>query len=199
MDKSLQILLVFAVFSFLQAAGAQTLTCPQAVQKLKALDASFTVATGCPAPKAGSSRIPTREPPSGGAPVKTCQPNTASEKAWNSANGAEQAKLIQQIAQCDEVACPPIPLGPVRQPTNDFDQDGIPDDLEAKLIERFSPFLRFSYGHLNPADLALNMPENFRPADPVWYLGHSRLVGVTNDVTVLPQATLQSQPRQIYA
>lgn len=55
---------------------------------------------------------------------------------------------------------------------NDIDKDLIDDDLESTLLQRFSPFYRFSRESIstNPYE------EQFRPTDAIWYIRHSDLV-----------------------
>lgn len=186
---------VFATALLSQVAHAQTLTCQQASQQLVTLDNSFITATGCPNPVKPPG-IPTVESAAGKPPAKPCTPNSSAEAAWHKANDAKVNQLTQQLSQCDARACPILPVTVPASMGNDHDADGIPDDFEQQLIERFSPFLRFSLDHVPPLPQA-GIPEAYRPADPLWYMSHSRLVGSTDSITVLPQSTLTSQPSEI--
>src|SRR5215471_21113149 len=54
---------------------------------------------------------------------------------------------------------------PPAQPSNNFydgDQDGLDDNLENKLLERFRPYYKFSYDR--------NSQDNYRPTDVLYYL-----------------------------
>jgi hypothetical protein len=186
---------VFAVAVLWQVVHAQTLTCQKASQQLLSLDNSLIAASGCPGPVKHPG-IPTVEPVGGNPPAKPCTPNTTAETEWHKAHDAQVNQLVQQISQCDAHACPPIPVIALPSIGNDHDADGIPDDFEQQLIERFSPFLRFSLDHVPPLP-QVGIPEAYRPADPLWYMSHSRLVGSTDSITVLPQSTLTSQPSKI--
>lgn len=196
LQKILPIVLAFCATAFLlPAASAQTLTCQQASQQLVTLDNSFITATGCPNPIKHPG-IPTVEPVGGNPPAKPCSPNNDAETKWHKANDAKVNLLVQQISQCAARACPQLPILGSFSLGNDHDGDGIPDDFEQQLIERFSPFLRFSLAHVPPLPQD-GIPEAYRPADPLWYMSHSRLVGSSNNVTVLPQSILASSPSKI--
>ena len=49
----------------------------------------------------------------------------------------------------------------------DLDKDGIDDNVEKKLLERFRPYYKFSYDR--------NSQENYRPTDVIFYIEHSEL------------------------
>lgn len=193
MNRAFAAILALAVLA--HVAQAQSPSCQQAVQQLKSLDESLIAASGCPNPVKPSG-IPTVEPIGGNPPAKPCNPDQSAETKWHEANDAQVNRLTQQISQCGARACPALPIIGLFSIGNDHDADGIPDDLEQQLIERFSPFLRFSLAHVPPLP-QVGIPEAYRPADPLWYMSHSRLVGITNDFTVLPQSTLTSQPSKI--
>ncbi len=74
-------------------------------------------------------------------------------------------------AQETPVMKPPLPPQPEPEPQPpvivDNDQDGIDDNLEHQLLERFRPFYLFSND---------GGDENFRPVDALWYLNQSELL-----------------------
>ena len=189
------VLTLCAAASVCETANAQALTCQQASQALVTLDNSFITATGCPNPNQHHG-IPTVESVGSTPPPKTCTPNASAEAQWHKTNDAKVNQLTAQIAGCDGRACLPLRANLAPDIGNDHDGDGIPDDFEQTLINRFSPFLRFSLFHAPPLG-QVGIPEVYRPADPLWYMSHSRLVGSSNNVTVLPQSTLASQPDAI--
>jgi hypothetical protein len=186
---------LFALAVFMQVSHAQTLTCQQASQQLVSLDNSLITVSGCPHPIKHPG-IPTVEPIGGNPPARPCTPNNSAETKWHKANYARVNQLVTQLSQCYARACPALPIFSPFSLGNDHDGDGIPDDLEQNLIERFSPFLRFSLDHVPPLP-QVGIPEAYRPADPLWYISHSRLVGSSDNITVLPQATLASLPSKI--
>lgn len=75
-------------------------------------------------------------------------------------------------------------------PVVDVDQDGIDDNLEHQLLERFRPFYMFSNDGGN---------ENFRPADALWYIRQSELLGSgdENNSPIIPRNQLANSPNSI--
>ncbi|GAB4049861.1 hypothetical protein [Spirosoma litoris] len=84
---------------------------------------------------------------------------------------------------------PPVSTNVLRHGTTlvpalvDQDQDGIDDNLEHQLLERFRPFYLFSND---------GGDENFRPADALWYLNQSVLLasGDEDSKTIVPREQL---------
>ena len=72
---------------------------------------------------------------------------------------------------------PPVQPTPSTKPLTlkviiDKDEDGMEDDLEHQLLERFRPFYMFSDD---------GGEDNFRPVDALWYLNHSELLTSGNE------------------
>jgi hypothetical protein len=176
-------------------------TCLQVVQQIKQFSSDLQAAGGCPVKPVTSPRIPTLRPPGGNLPTPTCVPNTQKIDAWATSHKAEYDSLTNKLAACVATACPPIhPVSielcnAVRPgghciPNPDTDGDGIPDSVEAMLIARFSPFLRFS--------LSGNVPEIYRPLDPLTYVAAASLVDHSNQGNVLiPNSQLRADPTLI--
>lgn len=74
----------------------------------------------------------------------------------------------------------PTPPAPTPPPANsnvllaniDVDQDGMADNLEYQLLERFRPFYLFSDD---------DGEDNYRPVDALWYLNHSELLDTSKE------------------
>ena len=67
----------------------------------------------------------------------------------------------------------------------DRDNDAIDDREEQRLIDKYAPFLKFSY---DTGD------EPFRPTDPVWYIRHSELLTSRFGLTSISRASLSGAP-----
>lgn len=100
-------------------------------------------------------------------------------------------------------ACAPIPAvpdpvcrpephgGTLCLPQTDKDGDGIDDGLEAQLIDRFSPLLRFTVEPDNGSD-------KYHPMDMIDYIRHSDLIAYLNPTQVLqPNAVLSTHPEKV--
>ncbi|MFM0704388.1 hypothetical protein [Paraburkholderia sediminicola] len=181
--------------------AAQTLTttqrvqCEQAVQKLSQLNKDLQGVGGCPVSPT-SPRIPTAGQPI--APTQpTCTQDSTAIAAFKKAHQDEMNALSNQIDSCDAKVCPPIkPVAgcTTNSPSGrlaclkslDSDGDGIPDSVESSLIERFSPYLRFTNGETN------------RPADPTWFIQRSALVvwDATDEVQ-MSNSVLASNPAAV--
>ena len=76
------------------------------------------------------------------------------------------------------------------QPSSDSDKDGIPDSIEAALLERFSPYYKFSKDRGN---------ERYRPADAIWAIRHSSLKPEADEgtSTVIENEVLESEPSAV--
>lgn len=102
------------------------------------------------------------------------------------------------LAQCvpipsiPDTVCRKMPRGPdVCIPQPDRDGDGIPDAVEAKLIERFSPLLRFTIEPDGGTD-------KYHPMDMIDYIRNSDLVVHNNpNQMVVPNSTLSMHPEQV--
>jgi len=186
------------------------LTCLEVAQRIKVLDQQLRGVRGCDDEPTGRPTPPRPLPPTGGPPKVPCVPNSAAVNAWHRAHDAEYKSLVSQLGVCNKSACPAIaPLPGCRCPKNtkncpcevnrDSDGDGISDREEADLIARFSPFLRFTKRDVTNGAPGLPnwVSEPYRPARPLTYLSHSRVVSNTNDNTVISQVQLQAQPAAI--
>jgi len=66
-------------------------------------------------------------------------------------------------------------------PANDTDGDNLNDNVESRLLEKYSPYLKFSHD---------TREEEYRPTDAIWYVEHSNLLGPVN-ISIL---TLKNNP-----
>ena len=100
-------------------------------------------------------------------------------------------------------ACSPIPVIPAQVcrpaphggtlclPQADKDGDGIDDTLEAQLIDRFSPLLRFTIEPDHGSD-------KYHPMDMIDYIRHSDLIASRNPAQVLQtNAVLSTHPEKV--
>jgi len=60
--------------------------------------------------------------------------------------------------------------------TLDADNDGLSDVVENGLLQRFSPFYKFSYDDTLTAVFHAPGSEPYRPTDAIWYIKHSDLI-----------------------
>jgi hypothetical protein len=213
-QRSIWVLRLFSLpilLAFILVTPADGLTCAQVVARIRTLDTQLKAASGCETEPAKSRPIPQPQPPVTPPSEGSCVPNASAIHAWHQAHDAELKSLTAQLGKCNDSACPAIPaIVPCDcskgtpagacgcELVEDNDGDGIPDRFEAALIARFSPFLRFTRTFIQDANNRyIPVPEQFRPADPAWYVTHSRLVGNTIDPTVIPQAVLASDASAI--
>jgi len=195
--NALRICAVTATLLAIAHPNVASATCEQIVQQLKELDAQRQASGGC---NATPPYRPIPRPAGPDAPGRTpCIPDAAKAKAWMKAHQSQYDALVQQLSACDAAACPAIsPITPCHCPktvspklcactlTRDSDGDGIPDAWEAKLIARFSPFLRFT--------LDDNVSDVYHPADPLKYISGSELVSASDGRTFLPNSQLAADP-----
>jgi hypothetical protein len=107
-----------------------------------------------------------------------------------SAGAVADCSPIQTIP--DQVCVKVPPTGATNcMPQLDRDGDGIADSVEASLIERFSPLLRFTVEKDGGSD-------KYHPMDMIEYIRHSDLV-VHNDPAqiVVPNSILQTHPEKV--
>ncbi len=75
-----------------------------------------------------------------------------------------------------------------RRPRDD-DKDGIPDDDEHRLLQRYSPYYKFS--KVGDAD------EPYRPVDAMWFIRHSTLRTRPDGEVAIPRETLAANPKSL--
>lgn len=92
-------------------------------------------------------------------------------------SGQKEDKIVLSPTLCYKNLCPayyyyfPLPNGmPGFMPAPDTDGDGIPDNVETYLLEKYSPYFMFSTE-------SNGRTEHFNPTDPIWYLEHSGFYG----------------------
>jgi hypothetical protein len=182
---------------------SQSQTCTQVVQQIKQFDTDYEAAGGCPGEPIKPTSIPKLLPPGGvTSSDPTCTPDSKKMDGWFAAHKGDYDTLTTKLQACNLQACPPIkPVSPELcalsrtgktdcMPNPDSDGDGIPESVETKIIARFSPFLRFS--------LSGNLPEVYRPIDPLTYIAHASLVDHSHqDRTLIPNSQLAADPTVI--
>ena len=183
-----------------------SLTCEQAAQQLQELNAQAAAAGGCTPPTTvGAPKIPTVQQPGGHSSTTTsapaCVSDPAKADAWWSTHRANYDALVSKVASCNPSACPIIKPIPTQicvpahlddpklncMPNPDIDGDGISDALETKLIERFSPLLRFTIEKDGGSD-------KYRPMDMIDYVRNSDLVDHSGSLVLIPNSILAVTP-----
>jgi hypothetical protein len=76
----------------------------------------------------------------------------------------------------------------VRGP-RDGDKDGIPDDEEHWLLQRYSPYYKFSKEG--------DTDEPYRPVDAMWFIRHSTLRTRPDGEVAVPRGTLAANPKSL--
>lgn len=79
----------------------------------------------------------------------------------------------------------------------DKDEDGIPDYVENRLLEKFRPYYKFSMS--GPLNIPANSTDEYRPTDALWYIQQSELLKSSNenDDPTISNSTLAGEPRKI--
>jgi hypothetical protein len=162
-------------------------TCTDISKQLQALDAQKLAQGGCPPVPAHTQPAHLGLP---GQPAVTpgCKPDQQAIAAFVAAHQSQYNSLNSQLkANGCTPTCQPIPAAKtlnqcipgyhggaaICHTVPDLDGDGIPDTMETQLLERFSPFLRFS---VPPPLYDDNGSDPYRPMDPIVYIQHAKLV-----------------------
>jgi hypothetical protein len=212
MTSSTNIIIPFRLVSFIVVFGMAAAVglpalgqapaisqCPSIASQFVELAKQYYAAGECPI-KPSKPLMPMRA--DGTDPnIQGCTFNEKNMKAWMNAHGTQYNTLQKQYGQCILAACPsadPIRLcvrsAELGQPCNpdllDSDGDGIPDEQEALLINRFAPYVRYTKGEEN------------RPIDPLSFIQDSDLVVYGNftdsqDTVLVPNSVLAKTPTAV--
>lgn len=157
--------------------------CATARQQYSAMTTELLQAIGCsttPKPPKPLQPISNNQPGQGD--LNPCY-DYAARDAWIQSH-PQYTVLQKEVEACQPVQCP---LPAAATDPRDQDGDGIPDLVEANLIKRFAPYIRYTKGESN------------RPIDFITFVQSADLVtpnhwDSSNDQVVIPNKTLASTP-----